>query len=215
MIEILETENNSLFEINKCSVQRDWMDDSINKHAYKCTPVTSANKHGWTINLKKDVEVSWNGGYNLSNVTIKDKSLNNHVAGRIHGGFVTFMLPYVFMTTNDIYLWCSGPPNLFHKNAQPLTAVIESSWFNTQFQFSWKLMNPGITKFESGFPIMFFMPYKNNLMYEQSISLINKKQDILKYLDIIEKSNSYVKKINSKEKSWNKFSGQYRQKNID
>jgi len=39
--------------IRQALPRRDWMDDTYNKHAYKCLPMTSANIHGWELELQK------------------------------------------------------------------------------------------------------------------------------------------------------------------
>ena len=38
------------------------MDDTTNKHAYKCLPLTAANVHGWELQLQQDVVVQLDEG---------------------------------------------------------------------------------------------------------------------------------------------------------
>ena len=49
-------------KIQQSRLKRDWMDDTYNKHAYKCLPMSAANVNGWEMILQQDVVVQWDGG---------------------------------------------------------------------------------------------------------------------------------------------------------
>ena len=55
-------------EIRQSRRKRDWMDDTYNKHAYKCLPLTAANVHGWEMVLQQEVVVQWDGGNSVPRV---------------------------------------------------------------------------------------------------------------------------------------------------
>ena len=45
--------------IEQAPVDRQWMDDTDSGYAYRCLPMTYANRHGWCVRLATDVEVIW------------------------------------------------------------------------------------------------------------------------------------------------------------
>jgi hypothetical protein len=49
-------------QIQQSRLKRDWMDETYNKHAYKCLPMSAANVNGWELVLQQDVVVQWDGG---------------------------------------------------------------------------------------------------------------------------------------------------------
>ncbi len=44
-----------LFEISPMSIKRDWMDQTSEKHAYRCFPVTQANVIGYSLSCNEDI----------------------------------------------------------------------------------------------------------------------------------------------------------------
>jgi hypothetical protein len=46
-------------KIEQTLIQRDWMDATVERHAYKCFPVSLANTVGWSISFLDDIEFVW------------------------------------------------------------------------------------------------------------------------------------------------------------
>ncbi|PHR54365.1 MAG: hypothetical protein COA43_16645, partial [Robiginitomaculum sp.] len=44
------------------SSRRKWMDETGERFAYRCLPLTMANSTGWDILCPFDIEIAWNGG---------------------------------------------------------------------------------------------------------------------------------------------------------
>src|SRR2546429_585037 len=44
------------------SNQRDWMNRTFEKMAYRCLPLTIANQHGWVLLNTHRIRAIWNGG---------------------------------------------------------------------------------------------------------------------------------------------------------
>jgi len=75
-VTLSRTHNNSV-EIRQSRLKRDWMDNTHNKHAYQCTPVTTANVSGWEMILPEELVVIWDGGPSPARI----------ISGGVHNGF--------------------------------------------------------------------------------------------------------------------------------
>jgi hypothetical protein len=84
-------------------VERDWMDATTQRFAYRCTPLPIANASGWEILLPMSFAATWNGGPLPSEITIS--SLDGDpklaaVASSIFGhGVLSFHPGYLFKTS--------------------------------------------------------------------------------------------------------------------
>lgn len=92
----------------------------------------------------------------------------------MHGGFVSFQLPFVFETEKDIYTIFFPNPNWIYKDATPISFLIRSDWFPSTFQCAWKLHRPGRLVIEAGTPLISFMPYPKKMIDETNISVYSK-----------------------------------------
>lgn len=148
--------------IEQAPSSREWMDETPNGYAYRCPPMTYANKHGWCVRLAQDVEVIWEGKPEAESTTI--------ICGREQNGFrmadhstgngvVTFHLNAIPRTSPEWNIWIMGAPNLVIPGASPLGGVVESDWMFSSPTSNWKLTEPGkLVTFKKGDPVIFFVP---------------------------------------------------------
>ena len=156
--------------IKQSRMRRDWMDETYNKHAYRCLPVSAANVNGWEIILQREVRVIWEGGNTVPRITNSDSDGvsiqhdNRVIADCNKIGMIDFRLAWAFQTDPGYETWLMGSPNYFIDGAAPLSAVIPSSWWPDETQFNWKItkVNEEVI-FPEGTPIAFFFVYKNEL----------------------------------------------------
>jgi hypothetical protein len=139
---------------------REWMDNTGSSYAYRCLPMTYANRSGWCVRLQSDVEVLWDGGHTPDSTTI--------ICGREQNGFrmadngtgngiVTFHLNAIPRTSPEWSIWIMGAPNLVIPGASALSGVIESDWIFSAPTSNWKLTEPGkLVTFKAGDPVIFF-----------------------------------------------------------
>ena len=113
-------------EIRQSRLKRDWMDDTYNKHAYQCLPMTVANVSGWELVLQQDVVVEWDGGNNPPKV-LEGEFLNSRaiVIPSIIG-IMSFSTGWAFGTEDGYSTYITGSPNYFVDGAVPLSATIPS-----------------------------------------------------------------------------------------
>ena len=49
------------FKIKAGEVKRNWMDETEEKHAYRCFPLALTNQLGWSISFPEDITFMWDG----------------------------------------------------------------------------------------------------------------------------------------------------------
>ena len=66
-------------QLTTAPVDRDWMDASPNRFAYRCLPLAIANQAGWFIHCPANFSAVWDGGPYRQNVRL---SFAGQPAGR-------------------------------------------------------------------------------------------------------------------------------------
>ena len=161
-------------KIQQSRLKRDWMDETYNKHAYKCLPMSAANVNGWELVLQQDVVVQWDGGNTTPRVLEGEFLDGRPVVIPSIIGIMSFATGWAINTEEGYDTWITGSPNYFVDGAAPLSATIPSSWWPDEFNMNWKITKIGEpVKFEAGMPFMFFNIYKNDLLENAQIVVEN------------------------------------------
>lgn len=165
--------NNNLTILQPGTIQRQWMDDTPHKFAYRCLPLTMANSSGWEMRTPCEVVVDWDGSTAVSGLRVYHPDGFSLASSIFGSGIVTFHTGYQFKTSEGWGLWVMGPPNFFIDGVVPLTGVVETAWLPFTFTMNWKLTRPGRISFAPGDPICFvtFIPHK--MMEEAETELID------------------------------------------
>lgn len=178
----------SRMKIEQAPVDREWMDNTNLQYAYRCLPMTYANRHGWCIRLQEDVEVIWDEEGTSSKANILSGRMQNNTIFADNGtgnGIVTFHFNAVPRTSKDWNLWIMGAPNLVIPGAAPLSGVVESDWMFSSPTANWKITvkNQKVT-FRKGDPVIFFVPvHKTELeQFELENCSIDDDEEIKKHL---------------------------------
>jgi hypothetical protein len=139
--------------------RRSWMDETHQRFAYRCLPLTIANAIGWEILLSAKVIAEWNGGNQLSDVTVQtddpiwrpDQLALSHFGS----GILTFPIGYLFRTDPGVAVWARGVPNCPKDGIAPLDGIIETDWLSFTFTMNWRFTRPGRVVFEKDEPVCF------------------------------------------------------------
>jgi len=197
--------NNSV-QIKQSRLKRDWMDKTYNKHAYQCTPVTTANVSGWEMILPEELVVIWDGG--PSPARIISGGVHNDFKfahSNIHG-MISFYTGWAINTEEGYSLWTTGSPNYYVDGASSLTATIPSSWWPDEVQTHWvihKVNEPVV--FPKGSPYLFFTIYPTDLLPSVEFEVVNRwdnkelEESRMRYYDL--------KTQTSKDKPWTWIKG--------
>jgi hypothetical protein len=149
--------------------QRDWMDATPSRFAYRCLPLTIINQTGLWIANPVGFTAYWGGlpapGSVVFQFDTATETWKNWVNDQFGMGIVTWNTPFLFRTRpqGSRILVC-GPVNSFKTFAQPLTALIESDWMSMSFTMNWKLTMPHMSiRFEAGEPLLQVIPIATNV----------------------------------------------------
>jgi hypothetical protein len=162
-------------EINQSRFNREWMDNTYNKHAYQCLPMTVANVYGWEIVMEEDLVVQWDGG-NTPPVILSGEITSS---GRVQAissiiGMISINMGWVINTEDGYNTWVTGSPNYFVDGATPLTATLPSYWWPDESQMNWKITKIGEpVTFAAGTPFCFFNIYDNSILENTEIVTSN------------------------------------------
>lgn len=130
---------------------REWMDDTSDRFAYRCTPLPIANSSGWELLLPVGIAASWNGGIRPSDVTVmaQEEGVNlDRIAVSIFGhGILTFHPGYLFRTSPGWAIGARGAPNTHKDGIVPLEGLVETDWSPFTFTMNWRFTRPGMIRF--------------------------------------------------------------------
>jgi len=143
------------------AAQRDWMDATPNRFAYRCLPMLIANQAGWCILNQHAVSVIWDGMDKTDGLKIECSSGEPPcpAISTFGSGILTWTLPYLFRTPPGYNILVRGPANWPRDGIAPLEGVVESDWAESTFTMNWKLTRPNNTVvFKPGEPIAMIVP---------------------------------------------------------
>jgi hypothetical protein len=186
MINISVEKNiNSAISISPMSIKRDWMDQTPDKHAYRCFPVTQANMIGWNLSWEKDIRFVWNGINDTSQDNVKILTEDNFLYTGRGQSTLSFVTGLTFKTENNISLFTINPVNYFNEDFETMSSLISTSWFdnNLPLAIKAKVANKEIF-IKAGQPIATIIP----------ISLTDLDNTSIKIYDYEDQNRSREKK---------------------
>jgi len=124
--------------IRPAPLERDWMDASDQRFAYRCLPLNIANAHGWEILCPTAFSAMWDGRKTLDAVRIKCKAKDAPAVSHFGAGILTFHVPCVFRTDPGVDMFVTGPINRPKDAIAPLTGVVETDWSPFTFTMNWQ-----------------------------------------------------------------------------
>jgi hypothetical protein len=149
-------------EIRPAPVERDWMDNTDQRYAYRCLPLGIANAHGWEILCSAGFTAIWDGGRDKESVRVTpDPGTHAPALGHFGAGVLTFHVSCLFRTEPGYDLMVQGPINAPKDAIAALTGIIETDWSPFSFTMNWLFTRPGIpARFERGEPFCHLMPVR-------------------------------------------------------
>ena len=155
--------NNTPMPIVTGQTNREWMEQTPNRFAYRCMPMLIANQAGWMILSGYDISVAWDGRQALEGLTVVNLSGEKHCSAlSIFGsGILTFTMPYLFRTPPGYNLIAQGPTNSPKDGIAPLSGIIETDWAESTFTMNWMFTRPHHTvTFAKDEPVCMIVPQR-------------------------------------------------------
>ena len=141
------------------------MDEFPDRHIYRCLPLAIANSFGWDMLCPVPIEIDWNGGPTVADLTVRalkplpgGRPAEHFCKSHFSRGTVTFHTDYIFRTDPGWALMASGPFNTAKDNVVPLTGIVETDWLPYTFTMNWKLLQPGRATFDEDEPFCSIVP---------------------------------------------------------
>jgi predicted 2-oxoglutarate/Fe(II)-dependent dioxygenase YbiX len=164
------------YPITPGELERGWMDEFPDRHAYRCLPLNIANTFGWDARLPVDVTVSWNGGPGKRDVAVETEG-RDRVESNFSRGIVTFLLGYVFRTPPGWQLLVMAPPNAPLWPLEPLAGIVETSWLPYPFTMNYRFAQPGNVHLKAGTPICRVVPIQMGPVLDAEPRIFDLDQD--------------------------------------
>ncbi len=149
-------------DIRPAPHERDWMDASPERFAYRCLPLNIANAHGWELLLPSACRATWNGRTEINAVSVYPAPGTAAPAVSHFGkGILTFHVTCLFRTEPGYDLYVQGPVNRPKDAIAPLCGIIETDWAPYTFTMNWMFTRPGtVVRFEKGEPFCHIFPVR-------------------------------------------------------
>ena len=147
--------------------ERDWMDQTQQRFAYRCLPLNIANAHGWELLTSAGFTARWNGSPAKDAVEIIPDRGGGAAAAVSHfgHGVLTFHLPCLFRTEPCTDLFVTGPLNRPKDGIGALSGIIETDWSSYSFTMNWLFTRPYVdVHFDAGEPYAHLFPVERGAL---------------------------------------------------
>ena len=126
-------------EIRPAPLERDWMDQTNQRFAYRCLPLNIANAHGWELLTPSGFTAWWSGSpaKNAVEFLPDPGEATTPAVSHFGHGVLTFYLPCLFKTEPGFDLFVTGPLNRPKDGIAPLSGIVETDWSPYSFTMNW------------------------------------------------------------------------------
>ena len=181
-------------DIRPAPLEREWMESTDQRFAYRCLPLNIANAHGWEILCPSTFTAIWNGGSGLKAVQIQASSPEPAPAISHFGkGILTFHILCLFRTESGFDLMAQGPINRPKDSISPLTGIIETDWAPYTFTMNWIFTRPGVSvRFEQGEPFCHIFPIRRGELegVNPQVQMLSQEPELKRQFDLWTNSRS-------------------------
>jgi hypothetical protein len=175
-------------DIRPAPVEREWMDETNQRFAYRCLPLNIANAFGWEALCNAGFLATWNGGASTDAITIEpDPGTQSPAVSHFGHGILTFHLPCLFRTEPGSSLMVQGPINHPRDGIAALAGIIETDWSPYSFTMNWIFTQPDVSvRFEKGEPYCHIFPVQLGVMesIEPELRLLSENPELKREHDL-------------------------------
>jgi hypothetical protein len=175
-------------KIAQLSAQRNWMDETYDKHAYMCFPLTLTNRLGWGISFPEDISFIWDGISDTTSNHIKVIRGHRYVDTGRANATISFKTSLIFKTDKHTTMLTMPVPNQFVRGAQCYTTLISTSFYMPELPIAWKITEPNIEiTIPAGQPVAAVLPISlTKLQFEYTLKITDEVPP-KEYFDAMEK----------------------------
>ncbi|NBP55380.1 hypothetical protein EBU71_02365 [bacterium] len=133
-------EKNYPVTFDTLKVNRVWMDNTFDRHAYHCFPLSLSNLLGWTFYYPEDIVFRWNGkDPNSLSEDLKIISGERFVHPNRANGTISFNTGLTVQSEQNISILIMPVPNQFIDGVQCFTSIISTSVLRAELPCAWKV----------------------------------------------------------------------------
>ena len=191
--------------INQLPIKRDWMENTFQKHAYNCFPVTLTNGLGWGISFPEDIVFKWDGISDTSGEHVKVVTGHEYVYTERANATISFKTGLVFETDDNLSILHMPTPNLFIHGITPFTTLTSTSFFKGELPSAAKILIPNkeiIIKANT--PYATILPISLSNLQNSTIKLYESHEVPNKFFPDLTGYSEAVYELNKKGK-WSNF----------
>lgn len=145
--------------IEQLATKRQWMDDTPEKHAYQCFPISVTNRLGWGVSFPTDLRFIWDGVTDTTQDHVTVLEGHEFITTYRGNATVSFTTGLRFTTDETTSMLAMPVPNLFVRGAQSYTTIISTSFFVHMLPLAWRLTEPNVEiHIPAGMPVAAVMP---------------------------------------------------------
>jgi hypothetical protein len=172
--------------IEQLPTTRPWMDDSVEKHAYMCLPLTLTNRLGWGISFPEDIVFIWDGVDDTTPDHVSILKGQKYANSKRGNATVSFDTGLIFRTDAETTILTMPVPNQFIPGTQCFTTLLSTSFYLPELPVAWKITeaNKEII-IPAGMPVAAILP----------ISLTSLQNDYQLVVDHTPLDDSYTEEI--------------------
>jgi hypothetical protein len=162
--------NPELGQVSPLSINREWMDNTWDAHAYHCFPVTLGNGLGWGISFPEDISFIWDGISDSTPDHVKILKGEKYAYSGRANATVSFNTGVTFKTEENLSLLSMPAPNYFVPGAQAFTTLISSSFFKGDLPCAWMVTQPNVEiTIKAGTPVIAIIPIDLSMLQNSEI----------------------------------------------
>jgi hypothetical protein len=128
--------------IDQLSLTRDWLDETDNRHAYHCFPMSLVNRLGWGISFPEEISFIWDGVKNASPDPVKILSGHKYAHPDRGNATVSFNTGIKFSSDENVSLLTMPVPNQFIDGSSCISTIVSTSVLVGEMPIAWKITRP-------------------------------------------------------------------------
>ena len=165
------------FVITPMPIKRDWMDNTSEKHAYRCFPVTQANVIGWSLSCLEDIEFIWDGINDQTDKHVEIFSPLGSYAGRGQSS-ISLNTSLIFKTDSDVSILTINPINYFNDDFETMSNLISTSFYDNPLPLAIKVKKSNEKVIiKAGTPLATIIPISLTNLNNTNIDVVEWKDE--------------------------------------
>ena len=167
---------------------RQWMEETAERHAYMCFPLTLTNRLGWGISFPEDISFIWDGVTDTTPDHIRVIKGEQYVSTTRGNATISFSTGLLFKTAPETTMMTMPVPNLFTRGAQCYTSLISTSFYFHSFPLAWRVTEPNLEiTIPANTPVAALIPLSVNGLQDEYEMCVTDQPPTQEYWDEVRK----------------------------